>query len=616
MSSSILWLLLLPLYLAAQSPEIEFAAEDADPSEYPLEELKRHPLDLNRATYEDLLDICSESQARAIVQYRAQYGNFLSIHELQAIIDPEDIRRISPYIKASSQQRPDHLEIELLGRIKQNLDTDRPSVYTRLRLTTLNGSRLELRTEHDAGEAPLDFCSGYLWFKGKRRSTVIGDYELKIGQALLLWSGFGFGKGTQAAFTKKSGRQLKPYTGLNEERFFRGAASSLKLGTFQLTPFVSFRQRDARLDTLENGLIQVRTMPVDGYHISTLQKGLKDQLWQTSYGLNVSLQRSLFQIGLTWLRQQYGLPLAEKEEVYRKYQPRGRNFNALSMDLNLNMGSLNVFGEWAHNSDSSSAILTGILWAAHNNVDMAILYRNYDLHYHSWYSMAFSSLSWGAGEQGVYYNLNIRPTYNWLLSTYIDIFKFNNATFQSARPGLGKDILLQLVYRSNKRDECLLRLQNRLKPQNAKAPPEAHLKPQEYLQKQAIRIQIQKGITEDLSYRARLELNRTGSSSGSLAYQQLKWAKGLKWAIQARYSIFQVDAWEARIYALEPGLPFSYSNSAYGANGNRLSLLYKRKLRALSLWLRISYGRETTSAGTKKVTRNIGVLGIWTLYKN
>jgi hypothetical protein len=88
--------------------------------------------------------------------------------------------------------------------------------------------------ENDAGEPffkadnanGFDFYSAFAEYKGKGRIQQInlGDYHIKFGQALSLWSGLGSRKSTFTSQNAKRLQGIKSYHSTDENLFFRGGA--------------------------------------------------------------------------------------------------------------------------------------------------------------------------------------------------------------------------------------------------------------------------------------------------------------------------------------------------------------------------------------------------------
>ncbi|HMU76923.1 MAG TPA: helix-hairpin-helix domain-containing protein, partial [Bacteroidia bacterium] len=86
------------------------ADESADLTELTeqLQQLAANPINLNKATREDLLQtgLFSEVQADAIIEHREISGKFISLYELQSIdyLSLEDIEEILPYVTVGNTE--------------------------------------------------------------------------------------------------------------------------------------------------------------------------------------------------------------------------------------------------------------------------------------------------------------------------------------------------------------------------------------------------------------------------------------------------------------------------------------------------------------------------------
>ncbi|MDP4820158.1 MAG: helix-hairpin-helix domain-containing protein, partial [Saprospiraceae bacterium] len=82
-------------------PDLTESVQD-EAGEWDLDELGTLPLDINRIRLDQLrrLGILTPQQQQAFLNYREEYGPFLSLYELQAVPgwDPELINRILPYL--------------------------------------------------------------------------------------------------------------------------------------------------------------------------------------------------------------------------------------------------------------------------------------------------------------------------------------------------------------------------------------------------------------------------------------------------------------------------------------------------------------------------------------
>lgn len=92
--------------------EVDF---DFDTYYEPLEALREHPLDLNRADREQLQEIrlLNDLQIEAFLEYRATAGPLLALYELQVIpgFDLPTIRRLLPYVSLRSSLDDFHVPL-------------------------------------------------------------------------------------------------------------------------------------------------------------------------------------------------------------------------------------------------------------------------------------------------------------------------------------------------------------------------------------------------------------------------------------------------------------------------------------------------------------------------
>jgi hypothetical protein len=204
-----------------------------------LEQLRDKPLNLNAASKEELLAtyLLNEIQVENFIAYRNRFGSFLSEHELQAVPGWElsDIRRILPFakIKAGLDTRNTSLlrgfrkgDNELFLRWAHpdppNFDPEKVEGGSnawalRYRHTYDNRLRFGFTAESDAGEAlfkgsnkhGFDFYSAHIFVQNWNRhvkALAIGDYSARLGQGLLLQTGFAPGKSAETVSVARGGR--------------------------------------------------------------------------------------------------------------------------------------------------------------------------------------------------------------------------------------------------------------------------------------------------------------------------------------------------------------------------------------------------------------------------
>ncbi len=248
-----------------------------------LKELTEHPLNINTATVEDLLQLpfLSDAQIEQIHAYIYLHGQMQTLAELRLVplIDDATRRWIPLFMYAEPEQQETdkrlfthlrhdfstRLDIPLYYRLGQQQDAYRGDpLYHRIRYNLGNKQHFQagLRVEKDAGERFYDSYGAYVMLKdiGCVQRAVVGDYRIGFGEGLVMGGSTWSSKSTPPLRMQGG---MRPMTGMDEANFLRGAAVTLALGKhFTLSAFGSYRKRDATL----NDKGEVQTLQTDGYH--------------------------------------------------------------------------------------------------------------------------------------------------------------------------------------------------------------------------------------------------------------------------------------------------------------------------------------------------------------
>jgi len=322
-------------------------------------ELARRPIDLNRASVQELLRVpgITPQLVRNLRSHQGKYGPLLSIYELQAVpgFTESVIRQIIPFVRVAPAtpydlgpgppQPPSLARIGELSRftfiqrVQRNLsyrgdgttwtpDTLRNAqgnpyrLYTRLWLQANPYFSLALIGEKDYYE-PLrwdpqkryygyDFLSGHVAIGGLGRlqKLIVGDYILQVGQGLVLARGLGFGKGGDVILTlKQPAFGLVPYTSVNEYQFWRGAAVSYRLANrWEVIGFVSRLRQDGTTisdTTDEEEVVFVRTLLSSGLHRTPSELNRRQNLLHTAQGAVLTYRHRYTTLGGTFLEQRF-----------------------------------------------------------------------------------------------------------------------------------------------------------------------------------------------------------------------------------------------------------------------------------------------------------------------
>lgn len=617
---------------------------------------KQHPINLNRTTKEELqqLHLLNDIQINNLLTHIEKDGNLISIYEIQGIngFDLQTVQKILPYVYVTDNFTSAHFDLKEMFRSGQHVvvlrygqtiekqtgfspidSTDLfnspnsryigspQKLYARYRFTYGTNVSWGITGEKDQGElffknkqkfkydwyekslkenqnSGFDFYSAHFFLKNIRfvKVLAIGDFQATFGQGLTCWSGLSMGKSTDIMSTKKSAAGLKPYASVDENRFLRGAATTIGFKKLEATAFFSRKKIDANVsDTLPNGEIAaISSLQETGYHTTPSEIADKHTLSQTIYGGNVSYKGRRLTMGLTAVEYQLDKDFNRALSYYNQFEFSSKqNFN-IGMDYNFIFRNFNFFGEEAMSQSTGKAFVNGVLVSLDPRLSLTILHRYYDRNYQNLLSNGFAESSTAANEKGTFIGLVAKPANTLTLTTYYDHFEFPWMKYQVNAPSKGNDFVAQLNYTPSKKVDMYFKIRQRNKEKNT-SNADANIDYVVPLKQTTYRFNFSFSILPSVKLKSRVEfidykLDNSKTESGYLIYQDLTYAKmGKPLSVTLRYALFQTDSYNARIYAYENDVPGSYSIPAYYYRGSRFYIMLDYNLtRKIELWVRYS----------------------------
>ncbi|TNE61795.1 MAG: helix-hairpin-helix domain-containing protein [Bacteroidetes bacterium] len=574
-----------------------------------LQQLRLNPLDLNRATREDLADLqlLTEIQVENLLAYRAACGAFLNIYELQAVpgVELPDIRRILPFVRVETGLDTRNTSLwqgatsganELILRwgkqyppnYSGTVEGKPDALAMRYRHSFDNRLWFGITAEKDPGEAlfagsnkqGFDFYSGHLYIRDlndKVRMLALGDYSARMGQGLLLQTGFAPGKSAEATAIARGGRRLRPYAAFGETYFLRGIAANLNLGRkWECTALFSSRRRDgnllARTDTTDQEFAdQVFTaLQTSGYHRTPGEIADEKAIRETVGGLTVARIWKNGQVAVNGLHVRYDRPWEPTEAPYRKFLFAGRSLSGASLDYFWRSRNWFVFGEWAGSENGGTAMVNGLLFNADRHVTLAVLHRGLGRDYQSVYAAPFAETSGANNENGLYIGADVRFGKQWKINAYADVWKHPWLRFGVDAPSRGSEYLGRLIWAPVRGVAMYVLWQQEIKERNATEHPglEEH-------KRQRFRIHADYKVSPALELRSRVEWSRfsagpSPTSGGFLAYQQAVFRPlGFPLTGSVRFTIYDTQDFDSRIYTFENDLFSALSIPAFSGRGSR-----------------------------------------------
>ena len=589
------------------------------------EYLQRRPLNLNRADY-DALDfgLLSPTQIQDFLNYRRKNGDLISIYELQAIptFSLETIRNLLPFVRvreASEYEKFDLKKLwsekrsELLIRWERLLDLPRgfdrerdngylgdPNrLFVRYRMNAGENIRLGFTAEKDRGEEffkgsnkeGFDFYSFHAFAKNISpviKSVALGDFTASFGQGLILQNGFAQAKNAQVLNIKRRNSPLKAYSSVNEELFFRGAGTNLKLGkNLDFTAFGSVRQIDGNIsiDTISAGVFDIvfSSFLESGMHRTANEIEDENSTQKITTGGRLNYKKRNFQLAINSVYDKLDKPLQGISAPYNLFRFSGEELFNGSVDYSYYAGNLHFFGETGIDSEADIATTNGLLLGLGKYASASFLYRNFAKDFQSLNGQPFSETRLPQNEQGFYSGISLRPVKNWKIDAYYDFWKHPWLRFGIDSPSGGNEWFLKIEYKIRKRFEVYAQFRGENKQRNF-AENETKTDFLNLNQRQYYRLNWKYQFSKFIEWRSRFEISQTErsevESDGFLIYQDLLWKfPDAGFSFKTRLAFYSTKDFNSRIFTYENDVLNSFSVPSFFGQGTRFYLYARYKIR-------------------------------------
>lgn len=626
------------------------------------------PLNLNKATREELenLFILSPQQITNLLKYRDENGAFLSEYELQAIegFDAFTIEKIAPFVMVVDdglyadnrnlwQKIRNDRNNYVIARYQRVLERQRgfavdgsrtqsflgtpEAMYYRARSYQKGDYSVGITAQKDIGEQiawnparsqyGLDFYSAHLtvYNRGRLKALNIGDYQMMMGQGLVMSAGFFVGKGAETVNTaKRSFNGIRPYTSALETGFLRGAAATISLGRFDITPFYSYRKLDGNVinnPNTENDIAAgdftatASSILVSGFHRTQSELERKNTITENIAGnyVQYSTPDKSLKLGVYGLYQHFNPPIQRSVTIQNQFYFNGVDDYFLGADGSYVWKNFNFFGEFARNRVGGTAGMAGLVSSLHPMVDFAFLARNYTRDFYSFYGNAFGEASVNRNESGMYWGLKITPSRKFNVAAYYDRFHFPWLTTRSDAPINGHEYLLRANYKPTKKITVYGQWRHETKPINA-IEYTTPIDYTEHTYRNNWLFNIDYKADQLVSTKSRVvftEFNQKGRTPayGFVIFQDLEFDIDKKWRISGRFALFDATDYNTRVYVYEKNVLWAFALPVYYGQGVRQYLMVQYKItRNLDIWARVArfdYRNVTRiSSGVNEIAGN------------
>jgi hypothetical protein len=599
------------------------------------------PLDLNHASEEELrsLFILREEQLNALLAYRASFGPFLSVYEMQAVptLDLATLYRLAQFVVVTDQATVLNRSLfarilnennnYLITRYGRTLEkqkgyqaatdaseryTGSPgNLYVRYRVARAGDFSFGFTAEKDGGEAirwnpprhyyGLDYYSFHaqLLNKGRIKNFIAGDYLAQFGQGLALGGGFGMGLGAETITTvRRSNLGFIPYASIRESGFFRGMAVSMALRkNVTLHVFGSHVRRDGTsvADTTDQGDALISSLEVTGYHRTPSELATRQQVVENNLGGVVSYRLATSEAGVIVHHTQFNLPVSRTPTPYNQFSFSGTQNTNVSAFLNSTWSNVTFFSEAAQTLGHGRALVGGLLASLTRHLDAALLYRHYARDFYSFYSNAIAENSIPQNESGVYWGWKYVFTKKYSLAGYVDLFSFPWLRYRGYAPSSGSGSLVRFNYQPSKSVLFFLQVRQESKIRNVDGESNLYLTGIGIKRNYWINFDYAPGSA--FSFKTRVQLSRyslAGKTTRGMTLAQDFSADVGRFSFSARYSLFSTDDYDNRQYQYERDTWLTFTFPAYYGTGVHTYVLARIRAGARAdFWIRWSHTRYT-----------------------
>lgn len=598
-----------------------------------------NPVNLNTASAEALrsLLILNEQQVAAIIEHRERTGTFISIYELQSIpsLSVNDLKLLIPFVAVNEVQTSKETNDYLLIRNERDLELRKgykpipedpektnymgtpDKVLLRMRSSVGQKISYGLVMEKDAGENVIidrasrrygvDHYSAYVLYQGSKKleRAVVGDYQLQFGQGLVYSSGLSLGKsaGDIGAFRRIS-TGIRPHSSTMESGFLKGAAATYKIKNFRLTGFASINNNDATLDADETSFTGLNT---SGLHRTKREIARKDNLQEKHAGAVLMYSGRNINGGLGFSTIHLSSKWKPANRLYNQHAFSGDQLNTLFSFMNYRWRNMNFFMENAWLQNGGFGSVGGFLMNLSSKIESGIILRNYQEGFRSLYGNAIGEKTYNMNERGILWVVNWQLLKPLHFSFYMDKFRFPWLSYQISQPSDGYEYLFRLRYNLSKKSYFLLQYKEEEKGQDLEGDHVNYVVPD---RKRNYQMVIHYPVSENLTFRTRIQGSTTSLNGGKgvammqdLAYQHMKFK------LNFRYSIFNIEDFNNRQYAYENDVLYSFNFPALQGRGKRFYALVKynigKRWRIWGKYSRTVYeDRQEISSGNELIDGN------------
>ncbi|MFM2138506.1 MAG: hypothetical protein RJA57_813, partial [Bacteroidota bacterium] len=366
----------------------------------------------------------------------------------------------------------------------------------------------------------------------------------------------------------------------------------------QATFFFSRKRETARIET--DSLFPLgffSSVQTGGLHRTVSELSDRKRLGHQVSGLRLAWRKGTLSAGIHGVVHRYSLPLVPVARTYNLHAFAGRWARLAGLDYQYTWRNVHVFGEFASDARGRPALMHGLLMSLDHRCDWVLLYRNYTVSYRAIDAAAFGETGQPWNERGLYIGWVFRIGSGMRFDAYLDNYRFPWLRYRVGAPSVGREFLFKWTYTPQRGASFESRVRVQWGERDGDA---ASYGPRPVAG--WVRFNWQAQVSYRLRFgstvRSRVECSRF-HLQGSPGVQGFLWYT--EWQLkpvrsplsgQLRFQYFETDGYDARIYAYETDVAYSFSIPAFSGTGIRHYVNLRWELLPnLKIWARFARTR-------------------------
>ncbi|QCK14777.1 helix-hairpin-helix domain-containing protein [Mangrovivirga cuniculi] len=444
---SIIW------FYQNQNPDVQFDTEDLAQL---LNDLKKHPIDINNASKEELsrIPFLTLNEIIAIKNHIEKFGYIYLVEELYMIegISKEKIKFLEQLIHINSTQT---VKSDFSITTRSAYDAKYNDFKTRIDVDYHRKNySINLKIEKDANEQFFvkgkdkliypEYFGGNIQLNKSKTTIILGDFKPGFGQGTRFNNAFFSSLGSFPIHNQiRVQRDIRSYGGFDEFHFLRGIAISSEIRSgLTLTGFLSYKSVDARIvnDTIV-------TLYKSGIHRSETERLNRNTAKLLNGG--IILRRSLGEKGYISFISDFN----KWSNIFNASNSINTPFISqihFGIAHQFTYKNKTIFGEISYLPFQQSFSLNqGLLIAINKSWDYLMQLRYTTPYYFSIFGSGIGARTNPAGEKGVYQALTFRKNKRLSAILYFDIHKLKIISRFLPLPGLNEELGTKILLKKS-----------------------------------------------------------------------------------------------------------------------------------------------------------------------